>query len=232
MKDDITNNLSVRPKKIPQGTVSLMIAGELIYAQCPSAEYSGLFRRYEELFVSFASINKEDRQLVYKFFTALVLTSLAKKSESAAEKKHLFDLKNKLYLEIAKNPDYRRKVTFAYLQSKNFRVLEYCANCQKTNSELNSDKRNWKFCKKCKLDRNFYNVLSMRHKWNDGEMSIFLSNELMNEVPLNRQKLRKSSLGDATEGGYFKKFQYHARNLDIFTVPSVMKLYDKIMPKT
>jgi len=231
MNDTSSNAASIRPKKIPPGSVSLMIAGELIFAQCPSAEYSGLFRRYEELFVSFASIQKEDRQLVYKFFTALILTSLAKKSESTAEKKHLFDLKNKLYLEIAKNPDYRRKVTFAYLQSKNFRVLEYCVNCQKTNSESNIDKRNWKFCKRCKLDRNFYNVLSMRHKWNDGEMSIFLSNELMAEVPINRQKLRKSSLGDSVEGGHFKKFQYHARNLDVFTVASVMKLYDKIMPK-
>jgi hypothetical protein len=232
MKDKIEDPSSQRPKRIPPGTVSLMIAGDLIYAQCPSPEYAGLFRRYEELFVSFASINKEDRQLVYKFFTALILTSLAKKSESIDEKKKLFDLKNKLYFEISKNPEYRRKVTFAYLQSKNFRVLEYCSNCQKTNTESNLDKRNWKFCKRCRVDRNFYNVLSMRHKWNDGEMSIFLSNELISEVSVNRQKLRKASLGDATEGGHFKKFQYHARNLDVFTVASVMKLYDKIMPKT
>ena len=220
----------IQLKRLPQGVVPIMLVGDLIMAQSPGLEYAGLFKRYEELFASFANLPKEERFLVYKFFTALVLTSFAKKTTDSQEKKSLYNQKNEIFFEIVKNPDYRKKVTFAYLNSKNFRVLEYCADCQKNNAQLNLERKNWKFCKRCKVDREFYNVLSMRHKWQDGEMSIFLSNDLIDQLPISRQKLRRSSLGDSKEGGQFRNFQYNAKNLDIFTKESVAKLVTKITP--
>jgi ssDNA-binding Zn-finger/Zn-ribbon topoisomerase 1 len=215
-------------KRLPQGIVPLMLVGDLIMAQSPGLEYAGLFKRYEELFASFANLPKDERILVYKFFAALVLTSFAKKTSDNQEKKSLYNQKNAIFIDIVKNPEYRKKVTFAYLSSKNFRVLEYCPECQKSNSQLNLEKKKWKFCKRCKVDREFYNVLSMRHKWQDGEISIFLSNDLIDQLPINRLKLRKSSLGEAKEGGQFRNFQYNAKNLDIFTKDSISKFVAKI----
>lgn len=231
MSDIDTKNGLSNLKRIPQGIIPIQFVGDLIMAQCPDQQYAGLFKRYEELFISFANLKKEERLLVYKFFAALAITSYAKKTLSTEEKKELFELKNKIYFDIVGNLEHRKKVTFAYLQSKNFRVLEYCKDCTKTNTEKNIDKREWKFCKKCKIDRDFYNVLSMRHKWLDGEISIFLSNEHIGQIPINLQKLRKGTLGDSKEGGIFKKFHYNARNLDVFTIDSIKKLCQKVLAK-
>jgi len=218
-------------KRIPPGSIPIQFAGDLIMAQCPDSKYSGLFRRYEELFISFANLKKEDRLLVYKFFAALAITSYAKKTETQDAKRELFELKNQIFFDIVNNLEHRKKVTFAYLQSKNFRVIEYCNDCNRSNTDKKVEKRDWKFCKKCIIDRNFYNVLSMRHKWLDGEISIFLSDEHISKVPINMQKLRKGSLGDSKEGGVYKNFQYNARNLDVFTIESLKKLCQKILKK-
>ena len=133
----------------------------MIIPVLPNIKYAGLFKRYESLFENCVGLSKQERMLQYKFILSLILTSYAKKTEDPDQRKEIFDLKNKVYLDICSGSDNRRFLSFRYLQSKNFRVIKFCDNCTKKNTEEKREKHSWKFCGDCTVDRNFYNVLCM-----------------------------------------------------------------------
>jgi hypothetical protein len=218
-------------KRIPPGSLKLQFAGELVLVRNPDRDLSGLFRRYEALLEAFANMEKIERLINYKFLAGLVLTSHAKKAATVEEKKQLFDMKNALYLKMANTPDTRRKLAFKYCVSKNFRVTEFCADCTKRNEEAGIKRHNWKFCKNCKVDRNFYNVLSMHHKFNDGSATLFLSNDLIEQVK-GLQIKKKGKLEDTKEEALFQRYHYNVRNVDAFDLKSVMDWHKRLMAST
>jgi len=218
----------IGPKRIPPGSIQLQFAGELILVKSPDRKLAGLFRRYEALFETFANMERAERILNYKFINALMLTSHAKKSTEQVTKKKLFDLKNELFLDIANNIETRRKVAFKYMTSRNFRVIQFCEHCTNKNTEAKLERHLWKFCPKCQVDRNFYNLLSMQHKFPEGSATLFLSNDLVPKVA-NLTAVHKGRLGDAKEEAVFQRYQYNTKNLDAFALDSVMKMHAKLL---
>lgn len=205
-----------------------MLAGDLILARNTNRDFSQVFRRYEALLEAFANMDRDERIMNYKFLIALMLTSHAKKIQSVEERKQLFDLKNQLYLSIANNKAVRRKIGFRYLVSKNFRVIEFCDNCKRRNTEEGLERHKWKFCRDCKVDRKFYNVLAMTHKFAKGNVSLFLSNDLVSQVE-GLTVTPKGELEKETEEGRYDKFHYNVKNLDIFTLDSIKKAHAKLL---
>jgi hypothetical protein len=217
-----------KAKRIPAESITLQFAGELILPRLPDKNLPGLFRRYEALFEKFANMNRVQRYLNYKMVNGLMLTSFAKKTKDAAQKKQLFELKNKIFLSLANDREARRMLAFKYLTTKNFRVIAFCSECEKKNAEGKTPKHQWKFCTKCKVDRNFYNVLSMHHKFDQGSTTLFLSNDLIPKV--RGLKLRgKGDLKDFDEEARFDKYHYNVRNLDAFSLNSVLEMHNRIM---
>lgn len=197
-------------------------------ARCTNREYSQVFRRYEALLESFANMEREERLINYKFLIALILTSHAKKQQNLVDRKMLFDLKNDLFLSLANNKPNRRKLAFRYMVSKNFRVVEFCANCIKKNTDEGIEQHKWKFCRECTVDRKFYNVLQMSHHFENGTMALYLSNDLVHKVD-GLKVTQKGKLENAKEEGRFEKFHYNVKNLDIFSLESVKKVQTRLL---
>ena len=122
---------------------------------------------------------------------------------------------------MANDRELRRKLAFKYLVSKHFRVAEFCKECTERNTADGTKRHLWKFCKNCKIDRNFYNVVSMHHKFNDGSATLFLSNDLMSELK-GLQITRKGKLEEVTEEALFQRYHYNVRNLDAIELKSVL----------
>jgi hypothetical protein len=215
-------------KRLPQHSLKLQFAGELVLVRNPARDLAGLFRRYEALFEAFANMERPERLINYKFINALMLTSHAKKAASVEEKKRLFDMKNRVFLNLANDREVRKKVAFKYLVSKNFRVTEFCEECVKKNTEAGIKRHNWKFCKNCKIDRNFYNVLSMHHKFKDGSATLFLSNDLIEQVK-GLQIKKRGKLEETKEEALFQRYHYNVRNLDAIDLKSVGDWHNKLM---
>ena len=218
-------------KKIAQGTIKLMMAGDLMLARNPDRANSGVFRRYEALLEKLANMEREERIVNYKFMIGLILTSHAKKTQDIAARKLLFDLKNGIFLNLANNRISRRKLAFRYLVSKNFRVAKFCARCEAENTKAETPKHQWKFCKDCDVDRKFYNVLSMHHKFEAGSATLFLSNDLVHKVE-GLRLTQRAKLEDFKEEALFEKYHYHVRNLDVFDIETVKKVQARILEIT
>ncbi len=204
------------------------MAGDLLMARCTNREYSQVFRRYEAILERFANMERDERIINYKFFVALILTSHAKKIQNLQERKVIFDLKNQLYFNLANNKAYRRKLNFKYLVSKNFRVLEFCPSCVTKNTAEGLERHKWKFCRNCNVDRKFYNVLQLSHNFDNGSMSLYLSNDLVEKVD-GLKVAQKGKLDSAVEEGRLDKFHYNVKNLDIFSIESVKKVHARLL---
>lgn len=228
----MASTTSVKPqhglKRFPPNSIKIQRAGDLVLARCTDRSLSGLFRRYEALFEACANMPVKDRLLLYRFVTGLILTSHAKKMIEPEEKKRLFDLKNQMFLRIANDMEARRKVNFRYLVSKNFRVTKFCDECMKRNKEQDLARHSWKFCQKCEVDRNFYNVLSMHHKFDEGSATLFLSNDLISQVERANLK-KKGKLEETKEEALFQRYHYNVRNLDAFELSTTLDLHKRLM---
>ncbi|MCX6116521.1 MAG: hypothetical protein NT027_03195, partial [Proteobacteria bacterium] len=79
----------------------------------------------------------------------------------------------------------------------------------------------------CKVDHNFYNLLSMEVKFQGGYARLFLSND---QIPLLKGlKLpRKVKAGDLSEEAVFERYHYNSRNLDAIDLSSVELLERKL----
>lgn len=216
-----------KAKKIASGSIKLQFAGDLVLVKYKQTPPTGLFKRYGDLFEALANMDKDQRNLIYRFMTSLMLTSHAKKTSDIETKKRLFGLKNDLYVDMANERSLRRIFEFKYLVSKNFRVISYCDECTAKNSQETSDKHKWKYCKSCNVDHNFYNLLSMEVKFPHGWARLFLSND---QIPrLKGFKLpRKVRAGELTEEAMFDRYHYNSRNLDAIEIASVEQLLKKL----
>ncbi len=212
-----------KPKRIAQGAVRLQFAGELIIVKCPDPAFSSLFRRYQMLFESLANMERSSRLIVYKMLNALMLTSYAKKTLDKAQKKNLFDYKNRLFLDLANDPVTRQKINFRYLISPNFRVNKFCDECEKKNTETGLERREWKYCPSCVVDHEFYNILSMRHKFKGGQATIFLSNDLIKSIS-HFPQVQRGKIDECKEELRYQQYHYNVQNLDVFELQAIMKM--------
>ena len=210
-------------KKMPVGAVDLVFTSDILIPKCKDKEALHFFRRYEFLLEKIASYSKEDRYIKYKFIVGLILTSHAKKTLDKDLKKELFDLKNDIYLSIINDLNSRRKISIKYLSSKNFIVKSYCPECQKANdqaSDIPNHKK--KFCKNCQIDRNYYDVISIYHKFGEKSgFNLFLSKDRMNEIKHWKPK-DKIPLTEP-EGGVLGKYKYNISNMSAFNLDSTVK---------
>ena len=223
-----TEEPTVKKKKIPPGSIKLQMAGDLLLARCTDRSLSQLFRRYETLLETLANMDRDERLLNYKFLIGLVLTSFAKKCTVVEDRKKVFDLKNAIFLNLVNNKETRKKIALRYLVSKNFRVLDFCKKCNEKNNEAKLPRHQWKFCKDCNVDRKFYNVLSIHHKFNNGSATLFLSNDLIEKVE-GLKLNNKSKLDDFKEEAKFEKYHYNVKNLDVFNLEDVKKVHSKLI---
>lgn len=216
------------PKRIPASSLKFQFAGDMVMVKNPDRNLSGLFRRYEALLETLANMDREERLLNYRFLSGLILTSHAKKVVKLEDKKKLFEMKNQMFLRIANDRSARKYLAFKYLVSKNFRVIEFCGNCIKQNTDAGVKRHAWKFCDNCKIDRDFYNVLSMHHKFANGSMTLYLSNDLIEQVKGLNIK-RRGKLEDTKEEAAFERYHYNVRNLDAFDLETTLAWYEKLI---
>jgi hypothetical protein len=215
-------------KRMPAGSIRLQFAGDLILAARPAKEYLGLFRRYESLLELFANQEIKERVINYKLLNALMITSHAKKMANSEERRRLFDLKNHIFLDLTNNLESRKKIGLKYLISSHFRVVNFCENCAAANSTNETPRHKWKFCDKCQVDRNFYNIMALQHKFDSGSATIFLSNDHVSKVK-NPGIHTKGRREDFEEEAVFKNYRYTIRNLDAIDLESVLKMHDRLM---
>lgn len=223
-----TEEATSKKRKLEPGSIRLQMVGDLMMARPTNSEDASLFRKYEALLEKLANFDKEERLLDYKLLVALMITGHAKKTQDIDERKRLFDLKNQIYFDIANNLNSRKRVAFWYLTSKNFRVTDFCKKCEESNTKQNLPRHQWKFCRDCKLDRKFYNVLSMHHKFPDGGITIFLSNDLITKIK-NLRVANKAKLDNQEEGAKYTKYIYNAKSLSVFDLDSVLAAHKKLL---
>ena len=214
-------------KKLAAGAIKLQFAGDLAIVRPNLKTQTGLVKRYTELFEALANMDKDRRQVMYKFITSLALTSHARKAASQEEKRKLFAIKNALYIDMVNDRAVRRLLEFKYLVSKNFRVLAYCDACTVKNTEAGLDRHKWKYCKACRVDHNFYNLLSIEIKFPQGFARMFLSNDQLPKL-IGFKLPRKMKAGDLKEEAMFANYHYNSRNLDAIDLASVMAMYQKL----
>ena len=216
------------PKRFPRSSINLVFAGDLVMIQPKVLDYPQLLRRYQYLFESLANEPRDRRVIIYKLLSSLILTSHAKKADSVEIKKDLFDRKNKLYLSIAQDSVASRAVEFRYLLSNHVRVLKYCESCTKKNE----GKRPHQFqhCAKCEVDKTFFNIIAMTHTFDLGFGRIYLSQDMLAEMPFKRFRL-KGSLSDYKEEMHVGKYRYTIRNLDSISLESAIKFHEMLAKK-
>ena len=217
-----------KPKRLATGSIKLQFAGDLILVKNSEKALSGFFKRYASLFEALANMPKDQRGLVYKIMTGLMLTSHAKKSNDTVLKRKLFDLKNELFLRIANDRSLRQQIEFKYLATRNFRVLKYCAACSVANTALGVDRFKWKYCKKCEVDHNFYNLLSLEFRFAKGFARMFISNDQVRNIENFKvpPRIKSDSLA---EEAIVDQFHYNSRNLDAIDLDSIIKLHGKLL---
>lgn len=226
----MTEDENAKLKRLPQGSVKLIMAGDLLLGKLPNREQTNLFQRYEAVLEKLANTEREERLLNYKFLVGLMLTSHAKKCTDLSERRALFDLKNSLFFNIANNRNVRRKIGFKYLESKNFRVISYCESCTAKNAETpDLPRHKWKHCSSCEVDRKFYNVLSMFHRFDKGSATLFLSNDLISKVEGLRLPPQADKIDSFREQATFDRHHYTVRNFDIFELEGVKKAHAKLL---
>ena len=215
-------------KKLAPGSVNLQVAGDLLLARCPDREMTAAFKRYEALLEKLANMERDERIINYHFLVGLILTSHAKRTHDRDARRKLFDRKNDVFFKLANSKAYRKKLSFLYLVSKNFRVIEFCDACKTLNEQSTEPKHKWKSCRECNVDRKFYNVLAIHHKFQGGSASMFLSNDLMNKV-VNLKPPLNADFDDHKEEARFLKFRYNTQTLAVFSIDSTMKVLDKLL---
>jgi hypothetical protein len=78
------------------------------------------------------------------------------------------------------------------------------------------------------VDKDFFNVLAMQHKFNKGSVTLFLSHDRVKELAhLNIQT--QGDRGDIAEVAVFGRYHYEPRLLEAFELDSVLKLQAKLM---
>lgn len=197
-------------KPVP-ASIKLDLFGDLLkFSKKSPAVVS--FRKFDQLAVFLAQKPREERILIYKMFCGLSLTAHARRTPETAERKKIFDLKNKLFISIANDPNVRKMINLRIGVSKRFKVISYCADCTEKNTNEKIPAREWKFCPKCKIDRNYYNIISMQHKFSEGSAALFLGQEHLESLHFHKL-IKKVPLAQIVEEMSFAKYKFSPKTL-------------------
>lgn len=217
-----------RPKKLPPGSVKFELLGDLLRLAKVNSRENLPIRKYEDLAEALVEKPKDDRFLLYKFLCGLALTAHARRTPQEAPRKVIFDVKNEIFLSIVNNFANRKVLNFRLCVSPRFKVTKYCSDCEKTNKESNTDFREWKFCKKCEVDRSYFNVLSVFHRFPEGSAALFLGQDMLDKVfPI--RELKKVPLGKFKEEVVYKNFHFSPKNLQAARLDSVIEVCEKLL---
>lgn len=170
------------------------------------------FRKFDQLALFLAQKSREERLLIYKIFCGLSLTAHARRTQETTDRKIIFDLKNKIFLSIANDPALRRMVNLRLGVSKRFKVIEYCQACQEKNKSENIPPREWKFCLICKIDRNYFNIISLHHRFDEGSGALFLGQEHLEHIQFAKV-IKKVPLIQIEEELSFSKYKFSPKTL-------------------
>lgn len=219
---------SEKPKKVPAGSIKFELFGDLLKISRANSTQPLPIKKYEDFCISITEKSKEDRILLYKFLCGLALTAHARRTTQEAPRKVIYDVKNELFLSIVNSFANRKMLNFRMCVSPRFKVIEYCPACIAKNTEEALDKRDWKFCKKCKIDRSYYNVLSAFHRFPEGGAALFLSQDLLDKVfPI--KELKKVPMGKFKEELVFGAFHFSPRNLQSVRLDSLLTVCEKLL---
>ena len=202
---------TVRRKLKPEAILA-NVFGDLLKFSKKSPQIQAPFRKYDTLALHLAAGTREERILMSGFLFGLALTAHARRNKNTEQRKKMFDIKNRLFLALANKSEFRRVCNFRILQNKRFKVTKYCDDCLRKNTEGKLAPREWKYCSRCTVDRNFYDVLSMYHKFEEGGASLFLGNELLHEVR-GLRNVKRMPFGLVEEVVTFNKYTYSPRTL-------------------
>ncbi len=210
--------------------LDIMVAGDLVLVKNKDKNLQKRSLKYQELFELFANMEKAERLVNYTLTESLMLTGLARRTVNAEERKEIFDKKNQLLINLLNQPDLRRLCGLKYLKSKNFKVSKYCEVCEKSNLEQDIPKFRWKFCKDCVVDRNYYNVVSIHHRFPDGFFTTYLGQQALSQVKGVRFKTI-DQLEKFEEEGRYKRYLYEPKIFSVFTGEAVQKLFKMLNDK-
>jgi hypothetical protein len=201
---------SVALKPLP-ASIRIDVFGDLMKFT-KKAQQTISFRKFDQLALFLAQRTRDERLLIYRIFCGLSLTAHARRTQDASERKQIFDLKNKLFLSIANDPALRRMVNLRLGVSKRFKVTEYCSACKDKNAEEKLAPRDWKFCPKCKIDRNYYNIISLQHRFDEGSGALFLGQEHLEDLHFGKL-LKRIPLNKMEEELSFSKYKFTPKTL-------------------
>jgi hypothetical protein len=213
-------------KPVP-ASIKMNLFGDLLKFSKSSPDTLS-FRKFDHLAVTLAQKPREERILIYKIFCGLSLTAHARRTPDASERKKIFDLKNKLFISIANDPVARKMTNLRVGVSKRFKVIEYCADCKQKNAAAQTPQREWKFCQKCKIDRNYYNIISLYHRFEEGAGSLFLGQDLLEQI-YSFKIIKKAPLHQMSEELSFSKYKYSPKTLISVELNSLKSCSEKLL---
>jgi hypothetical protein len=197
-------------KPVP-ASIKIDLFGDLLKFSKKSPSATS-YRKFDQLALHLAQMNRDERILLYKIFCGLGLTAHARRTTETVDRKKIFDLKNKLFLSIANDPNQRRMVNLRLGVSKRFKVTAYCADCTERNKAENLPAREWKFCQKCSIDRNYYNIVSLFHRFEQGAGALFLGQDLLQQIYAYHQ-IKRVPLAQISEELSFAKYKFSPKSL-------------------
>ena len=218
----------VPKRKIEPESIIVNVFGDLLKFSKKVPQSQTPFRKYDFFAMSLVDVEKEQRYMLYAFLLGLGLTAHARRIKDSAQRKEVFNLKNELFLTTANNFSMRRMLNFRHCQSKRFKVTKYCDSCLAANKAANLLPRMWKYCQNCTVDRDYYNVLSMFHKFPEGGASLFLGNDLLAEVK-GLKVLKKIPFGHLEEEIKYKKYAFSPKTLVCLELTSLIKAAKQVL---
>lgn len=214
--------------KVQPGSVKFELFGDILKISRADSKSNTPIKKYEEFCISMTERPREDRILMYKFLCGLALTAHARRTSQEAPRKVIYDVKNELFLSIVNNFSNRKVLNFRLCVSPRFKVTEYCDSCQESNSSSGLDARDWKFCKKCKVDRSYYNVISAYHRFEQGSVALYLGQDLIDKVfPV--KELKKVPMGKFKEELVFGRYHFSPKNLHTIRLDSLLAVSEKLL---
>ncbi len=214
--------------KLKEECIKMELFGDLMKFSKKNPREILPLKKYDSLAMGLVSSSRQERLIVYKFLCGLALSAHARRTNDQARRREIFDLKNNIFLAIANDLSLRKVLNFRFCVSKRFKILEYCEACATKNQEENRGAKEKSFCTKCQIDRTFYNVLSMYHKFERGGVSLYLGKELIPQV--NALKLVKHvDVEKLPEQLSFDNLRFTPHNLISLDLASIIEVSKKLL---
>lgn len=214
--------------KVQAESIKLELFGDLVkFSKKNSREILPL-KKYDTLAMGLLSFPHDHRLLIYKFLCGLALSAHARRTNNQEQRRTLFDIKNALFLAIANNLDNRRMLNFRFCVSKRFKVIEYCSECSQKNEDEKLGIKEKVFCQNCQIDRTYFNVLSMFHKFEQGGASLYLGKELMPQI-IALKLLKHVDIEHLPEQISYSKLKFTPHNLISLDLNSVIDVSKKLL---